>query len=1797
MPIPTSAIFTEADWNQRFASTPDIGDRAINDTTEGVLSNSTFSQGAIYADAGLLLRANATNKIIDEPETATLRIDLAVPTTFTFEIDFTVPLDAPEDFSSQDDRIFVGAINPNGATAGFLISKAGLAVAASPFSPFEQVQVLQGSRRFLYDEEGLPVKDVTLRCTVDGDLNRLTVFLGENATVYATDLDFGDHAVAYSIPAIASTIPINQMLLAIRSPSSTASDYRLVVRSLRLASGVVATPNKPVAVLPFLETALVGRRLILDGRQSFSPDGSDLTYHWEIEEAPATSVSQLKGGTAPMVSIGTVGADNKVDISHKRNTEKKDGFTVNVVTKSGANPLAIELLEENNVRITLQTDISGTPTTTAAQLVSALTVPTSVGYNADVAAELTAELDPAVNGLGLSDTGFLTLTGGKGSTRSKTSIQVDQPGIYRFSLRVSDSSRTSDPVIATMSASLDRQLLGHRPNMNYVWRSISDFWNLVNDKETMSTAWSATAQIVSDELTRLIQHDYAKSIRDISRKFQRRWLTYQMDIPVPTSLQNSLKLDCGAHYFVKPDVDHLTPGSGTASFSLLTKKGTLIDPVSGAPLTLLDVPLHTGKTITVNSNGTIGKTSILSLSDETPFSLEFSTTAQQAVEVIDSGNFALIMKDPDPLAPDPFATNYMTHRGVPLRTADIEPGDFIVMDIDGSVITRLVDSTAPVFGTEILENVITFTGGDLEVTGVQFKWQIVRPVAFNQVYQFPFFDLGFNVDIKSSRVRFGDAAEVTYVNPLSGETVTTQVPILHTTTSEVYVDWRPLFNALNLLSETLFAAEDPILAGHAFPPVFKLTADSPVFTSIRLKSLKRTEKIPVRANLISVPKLSESTVSQDLNENADYTITPGLLNLTPFAEVVATTQFGSNRVQLFPSIEPSTLVSALNVLEGEIGTYTILDVATDGSYVDVAHKFKTSGEYTSTLPRYSFNSVIPSRLWAEVSYFDNWETIQNNFGTIACLPYQKLIDNEIELDYLSLVKAVWYAFMQGPTIYNLKVASEAFLGLPYSEVEGQVTVINPTESDRFGRIVVKEVGTPGYRTYFYPNVYPIGINPDTGRKIQAVSLKTAAKDFRSKEDQVRLQAVIDDPLSSQTAVESAVVELEKAKRVDDSRIRAYTGLVDAVRVFDYVSEKELTDLLFPDASVLEKFHTFVVQIPTEGLNNLNFLPVLKEMLLKWKPAHTNFVLFGRNVLVDQIDVEDEVFFDTTLIMNDGLYTTPVIKNNNLRTWPTDKTYDNNPDSITWDYDDVEEKYESSYVNSVLDDYSGDGSWNTRHQCLDMVNTMDSDIDVLASKMWVAIEKDVLTPEFELGEELEILVSGVAQVGLGWDASAVRNDSSPGWAGAPPVVDHISSGVHPKIPFNVFSPQNAHPHAFLLLGFYRPDGVNNFGTENRLRALERLDGVGSVRVRGLTSGAEADVPYLSGTSRQNLDKALDVDDPDHLLHKWYYIIDRIFDFDSFICKGPETDLFIQPTFYIPLGGTLVHASTPVADPYGSGSTSTLELNSPFVLDDLELQKRPFNQVATAPYIDPTLLDSEQLAPSFGPGFYVAYTGITIGVDEYKWGYTDAGELTKGGGFSDWTSPAGVTSMENLHMGRRVLADKSYHKTHGFTEFFIPKPEILLASESAGTMRIEGNFFVEDDPTRVAVPTATPSSFDGTIGGGWVFVRDSITLVEIPVVSYTFETGFHGAKTVLGISGATQISTGHIIEAPVPAGVGTGLQDIIVRNYRPYVMSSGGPTLYHMDEAVILEVFGTPPPAAPEEEGGFGTGGSGTAPFGG
>lgn len=1784
MATPTSTLFDILDMNSRSASTADAGDVLITDSTSGALvlasGGSGITQSAFNTARGLALRANASASVTPgTPVLATYRLPIAVPELFTFEFDISLPWDMPADFSDQNKRIFVGAANRQGLSAGFLFSKKGIGLAPSPFTDASEVRTLAGSANTLLSlgewirEDNGAAAYITVRALVDNTNGRMSLYITPTATAYKEDLEYGAHTLSYTVSASETTLNMDQVLVALRSDVDDNANFSAEVSSLRLASTLVSPPQRPTAVIPYIDAVRVGRRLQLDGRGSYDPLGSDLTYRWEIEEAPFGSKAELSGGTGALATLGT--GNSEFTVTSRTDTDDYNGVVVRIEnTQSTEWPLMVEYDDVYRV-LTIQpeTNSVGSVVSTAQDVVDAFSRKTSTdsaGYYFD------AELTTTSDGTGTVTDEIVTMSGGVGSSKPVTGFLVDVPGIYRISLFVNNGTLDSLPEMVHINATREAQLLKHRPNSEYVFKSLSDFWNLVQDKAEISTAWSAFTQIISADLLKLMQNDYAKSIRDVQRRYQRRWLDYSLRIDMPESLQvaPTKPVPGDAHYFIAPTLY-------TDSFTLLTDTGAIVDADGNFILEEI-VSAVKGKTAAFFSPaGAVKAKHALDYSTggSGESIIRLTTQAIPSARLIASGLTGKFVEDSGGTP-----TNYIELSGLP-KDKGLRLEYQIQFEVDGIVYTRDLNNVAVADGSgNLIPDTLEFDGTPFDVDGLPVKWQLIDPEVSVQMVMRPFFDFGANTDLTQLQMGFGSSVEITYNNPFDNSENTALVPIIHSSRSKVFVDWRHFLSDINEISQQLFDAGDPLMASQPSAPVYDDTAD--FFSTIRVKSFVRGDRIPTFKDTVDIPFLGETTVNPKFAINRDFIIENDTIQMLSAPGIRSISgEIKSGKIYLETPLveEPSAIIIQDGV---QVGIYPITSMDSTGKVLETSFTFEADDEITARFPRYSFNTDVPDRLWAELTYFDNWQTIENNFGLAVGLPKRLLEDNDVDLDYLTIVRALWFAFMQGPSVGNIKMATEAFLGLPYSDVAGQVTYIKNDSAQDFGRIVVKQDGVPGYRTFYFPTGYDIAINPDTGRTIQACSLKFASEYELSEEEQKAIEDFI-EPLDGTETYQVQVVEngelvtktvnvvdynqkkLDAARKVDDSRIRAFAPLLDAVDVFDYVSQPERINDLLSGQNILTKFHKFAVELPTKSLGNLNFLPLLKDFVQEWKPAHTQVLFFGVNAVQDQIDVTVNHDFTTTMRLSDTSYSAHWVKNSSAtttaaqvpETYPSDATTDKNPDTPTWDYaTDVFDKYEAGYATGVLDDYSGDGSWNDAHSEIDPVNTLDSDLDVLKCKMWLPITKDTSTADFQIGEKVYILDSGDVEL------SSVLWNSTHSSGGAPGVILHIGAGEHLKIPFGVYSPQNEHPETYLVIGFEALDGVGNYGTTDRLRVLQGLGAATVRKVQGVTSGAKGTILPVRGTLTDtgnvypNLDKALDDTDPDYDIHSEYFGLEHIFYLDKIFLFGPEVRSKLQATAYIPFGGTTIDTFRG----YSASFDPTTGANETLISENV--QQHPYSLTEPA---------NEQFVPALTTGIYNSWSGVVTSTFNMQWGYTEVGDLpTTPTAITAFTADSNCSDLENLHIGFVQRGWRERHFTHGYTQFRIPKPIIQrVRLIGATTVRIEGFYFVDED-TSSPIPDETAASFTGD-SGSWVFFRNADTLVETAATSLNFITGFgSGSDTVLGIDDSVQTRTGHVIEVPLPS-LATGTYDIILRQYRTYKETAGPTVLNHMDEEIAEDALAIAP----------------------
>lgn len=144
----------------------------------------------------------------------------------------------------------------------------------------------------------------------------------------------------------------------------------------------------------------------------------------------------------------------------------------------------------------------------------------------------------------------------------------DKTGIYLVQLVVNDGELDSAPVIATVNIQLSRVPCGENiiPDAHFLWSYISDFWKLVEDREKITSIWSAVIQTIGADLIKLWGNDLNKSLSTIQATYQRRWQKLDLRTDVSGALDQRIiagKTDSGVGGVSGPFA--AVPGTGLTS--------------------------------------------------------------------------------------------------------------------------------------------------------------------------------------------------------------------------------------------------------------------------------------------------------------------------------------------------------------------------------------------------------------------------------------------------------------------------------------------------------------------------------------------------------------------------------------------------------------------------------------------------------------------------------------------------------------------------------------------------------------------------------------------------------------------------------------------------------------------------------------------------------------------------------------------------------------------------------------------------------------------------------------------------------------------------------------------------------------------------------------------------------------------------------------------------------------------------------------------------------------------------------
>ena len=1186
MPAPVSATFDIFDWS----GTADIETGGVG--ADGLLTMATaagsVSGPLIQNDpVGVGVQLQSLNGVPSR-----VVFDNNIPDTYTVE--FQIALTAlPADFSDPtNSHVFVGILDVQGKAGGLLFSQTGLAVVGDP----------SGATAALSGSSGLivapAVDDLTVRLVVDGPAGTASLYV-----TLASQVGVTGHVLRHTVAA-PSSVDVWGDSLVLEVVGTAPNQADIIVRTMRLASSLVVPNKPPVAVIGDDQAVAFGSTVQLDGSASYDPEDADLTYAW-------TTLSEPSGTGTDIVMTGMVRSSIvHGDVTFTSALIGSDGNGQQVVITGGA----VESASVDGSGVVQLVIIVGT--TTATDLVEMVTDTLNAAYSTNVAALITATVTGVAANLATTSVG-LTLVGGVDSTDESPIFYATRLGLYRFRLVVNDGSLNSASVDTLVNSLQSPVALGEVPDGKFIWNYLSDFWERIKDKDKITNVWRSVIQLAGAQMLRLWQNDYGKSLRDIPRNYTERWLGYATQPsttvktwkePGATAAENSLAclplddldedITTTSVIFSSTAFPNLVVGdsmvvSGSTSSSLVTVvqhypfrvvvtdgmttagstditsatafwKGKDILP--GEPVFIVRIAGNTvrGRVDSV-VNGTtlrlvepLGFTEAVS-SVQVGGAIDFAEDAVDRYLVIDSGtSTGAAFEDASP--PNPTTTFFeLTHGRF---SDDIQAGTDLLL-IAG---TDPTDSTTlPVINTATSERLTLGTAIALDANqGV--SWQVVRYVGATSVnVRFaPYVEC--LEDLEELNVREGDLASFVPVD--SDTTAGGNVLAVRGKRAAVTV---PLLPAVSTFGK-----------------------------------FHRVLRLPARDRTRSVPRLQRapSLTTAFLQEAFDYTVGRGTTDRTEAyidfesslsgaadgVSVAASTTFSSATFDFTGTEGRYIYLPPWSVHRGR--RYQILSVATGGASVVLAEAVEVSGTSQFWITEFAADALPPAWWWAEYTYIENDEMIENNFGMLVGMEAEDFEDTQA--DYLSSVQALYFALWGGPTISNIQLGAGVFFNLPFAETACTVTGIEEAYSIDTGRIICRDDEDPAvFRTYFYPKVVGLADNPAT----------------------------------------------EVPYIVGDS-VDAFAPLSKGAVVKDYLTDPFWWKGYLDGAQELRKFHTFKVEVNLGAVEDTGGFDLAIDFVRRIKPEHTDFYLVGLSELTDQISFSDQPFFDGVLHVKDDLYVTP-----------------------------------------------------------------------------------------------------------------------------------------------------------------------------------------------------------------------------------------------------------------------------------------------------------------------------------------------------------------------------------------------------------------------------------------------------------------------------------------------------------------------------------------------------------------------------
>lgn len=849
---------------------------------------------------------------------------------------------------------------------------------------------------------------------------------------------------------------------------------------------------------------------------------------------------------------------------------------------------------------------------------------------------------------------------------SVVSFAPDISGTYRVQLTVASSAGTSPP----FESIIDTRIIlvpyhqGIVPDAGFIWNYLSDFWNLVPDKKKFEIVWSSWIQIVSAELLKLYQYQYNQSIRDIQETIQKKWVNYTAELNLDRTLTSFILSDDTAGsqastFLIDPISGVSVPTQPTYSnvITIPTTEGDLTKTGFGSPTAIGRLLVLGNRTLTMARSNT----AFISLNHNGDGVTSGTGTFTGSNFTIDMVGSLLRILSPQTLVGDYVIVSFTSASqiGVTVPSGVTWSGssgiEYSVIPSPARNTSFFADRNQVPAGLSSqkwrMSSTIISTQYDFDAQGVSIgdlvEIEILRTdlqilsTFFVQVTGVDRNRLSFVFNLKdliqgsaagglTSDIQVTLAADL-IVTGLSADingnlTYALDAATINSTVNSVIFK-RTYF-------EKVLTTEDEIDVG-----VFTITA--------RPVRIIRNKRIAVDPTVVSVPILQEYIRQPDivldggnvffiandvrtqvarapylLAENLDYVVD----DESSIFGVCRVTQ-GDNLVTIPFGDLIDRSISEGDTLEVTLGTTTesfdirrvisadVLQVFPLPTITSTSASFTISRRLPGKFLRFidgtfTKTSPAPTRLWAEVTYFDNGDAIEGNFGVLVGVRREDLKKVGSGISYKNAVAGLMYALSRGPTISNLGLAGHILLGLPFAQSAGVITEINPAFRTRddgsplFGRILIDgrdKNGSPTGVTniYFYPQGRQI-FDSATNKWIPALPDASGLA------------------INPATGVEYAV---------GDS-VNQFDPLSKGVAIKEYLATPNLFDNLIAQgnvASQLQKYHSFQIVVNSDIISSID-IDLTAQFMRKAKAHYVRLTSALLKTLDDTVSIDDSLTF-------------------------------------------------------------------------------------------------------------------------------------------------------------------------------------------------------------------------------------------------------------------------------------------------------------------------------------------------------------------------------------------------------------------------------------------------------------------------------------------------------------------------------------------------------------------------------------------